>query len=126
MPSIGGGYATDRGREPVVGQSGTAAVLGIWPVLNVRSDDDALPRARSTTKSLVRSAPTVRTNSLPTTRPAGSLPALPDNDGRDMGCKVPTSPAVRRYRTWDEAVRSPRLLGKACEGWQFWRGPPQA
>jgi hypothetical protein len=40
---------------------------------------------------------------------------LPDNDGRDMGSWVSASPAVRRYRTSHEAVRSPRRLGKPAK-----------
>jgi hypothetical protein len=58
-------------RAPVVGQSRTAAVLGVWPVLNVRPDDDQPAPGRTAATSLVRNAPPVRTYSLPTTRPAG-------------------------------------------------------
>jgi hypothetical protein len=47
---------------------------------------------------------------------------LPDNDGRDMGSWVSASPAVRRYRTSHEAVRSPRRLGKPAKKRQLCTG----
>ena len=56
-----------------------------------------------------------RTTSLPTTRPGGSLPALPENDGREMDSWVSASLAVRRHRTSHGAVRSPRRLGKLAK-----------
>ena len=63
-----------------------------------------------------------RTNSLPTTRPAGNLPACRTTDRRYLGCWVSVSPAVRRHRTSHQAVRSPRRLGKPTKKRQFWRG----
>ena len=55
------------------------------------------------------------TNSLPTTRPARrSLPTCRAKTPRHQ-LLVVASPAVRRYRTWNEAIRSLRRLGKPAK-----------
>jgi hypothetical protein len=49
------------------------------------------------------------------------VPAWAATEDRDMGSRGSASPAVRRYQTSNEAVRSPRRFGTPAKNRQIWR-----
>jgi hypothetical protein len=103
---MGGNPIFTRFHGPTTG-FGAALALVIAPCRHSRRRGVGVPNRRHQHGSGRgnRALPNPQRRSVGDASPA-------DTEGRDMGSWVSESPAVRRYRTWNEGVQSPRRLGK--------------
>jgi hypothetical protein len=98
-------------RESVVGWSWTAAVVGVWPVLNVRPDDDHRAPGSNCGNIVGKECAHGPDELLTHHASAQSLPPAGQRRPR-QGPWVSASPAVRRYRRSHDAVRLPARFGR--------------